>query len=302
MMERYLSANEYFKKIFGEKVQRISIDAGFSCPNRDGTKGIGGCIYCSSTGSKASYTNSTLSVKEQIEDGLKLFKNKARKFIAYFQAFSNTYAHLTKLKEIYKPAIEHPDVVGISIGTRPDCIDDEKLDYFEEIAKEKFLIIEYGVQTLNDSSLLFINRGHNSAQSIEAIRKTKKRKNINIVAHLIFLLPEDNLENMIYTIKTLVDEGVNGFKFHHLYVERNTTIEKLYTEGKINLLELEEYIEILGKVISILPQDIVLHRLFGDCSKDNLIAPLWTLNKTANINLLRKYLTEKDIYQGKFAI
>ena len=304
MKERYSSANCFFKDIFGTKVYRISLDAHFTCPNRDGTKGYGGCIYCNSGGSKALYVDSTLSIEEQLNTGITSFKTakKAKKFIAYFQPFSNTYAPLEKLKEIYNVALKHPDVVGISIGTRPDCIDDKKLNYLEEIAKKKFLMIEYGVQTLNDQALKFINRGHTSEEALKAIIKTKKRKNIFVLAHLIFILPLDTEKQMYETVKRLVASGVDAFKFHHLYIEKGTLIEKLFYEGKICLLEREEYIKILGEIISILPPSISIHRLFGDCPKETLIAPLWTLEKTKNLNLLTQYLEEKNIYQGKNSV
>ncbi|MGC8765631.1 MAG: TIGR01212 family radical SAM protein [Brevinematia bacterium] len=302
MKGRYFSANEYFRQIFGEKVYRISIDAGFSCPNRDGTKGTGGCIYCNAGGSKASYVNSSLPVEKQLEEGISLIKKSKGigKFIAYFQPFSNTYASLERLKGVYKPALSHPDVVGISIGTRPDCVDDEKLNYLNEIGKEKFVMLEYGVQTLNDRALNFINRGHNSKTSIEAIIKTKKRENIKVLVHLIFLLPLDDLNQMLDSIKRLVELGIDGVKFHHLYVEKNTPLEKLYLEGKVVVLKREEYFEMLTKAISILPEKVVIHRLFGECDRENLVAPEWTNEKTKNINLFNKYIEEKDIFQGKF--
>ncbi len=301
-MERYFSGGEFFKNIFGEKVYRISIDAGFTCPNRDGTKGTGGCIYCNAGGSKAAYVNSNLDIPSQIEYGIKIFKEKKKvsKFIAYFQAFSNTYAPLERLKKIYQVAIDMPEIAGISIGTRPDCIDDEKLDFFEELAKKKFLMIEYGVQTLNNKSLEFINRGHSAELSIEAIKKTKERKNIFVLAHLILLLPYDNFNQMLLTVKKLVKLGIDGFKFHHLYVEKGTALENLYYEGKIKLLELKEYIEMLGEIISYIPKNIAIHRLFGECDKNSLVAPEWTLYKTKNLNILRDFLSKNDIYQGKF--
>lgn len=301
MKERYYSANSFFKDIFGTKVYRISLDAHFTCPNRDGTKGYGGCIYCNSGGSKALYVDSTLSLEEQLNAGINLFKRakKATKFIAYFQPFSNTYAPLEKLKEIYSVALKHPDVAGISIGTRPDCIDDEKLNYLEEIAGEKFLMIEYGVQTLNNQSLKFVSRGHTSEEALEAIIKTKKRKNIFVLAHLIFILPYDTVSQMYETVKKLLSSGLDAFKFHHLYIEKDTPIEKLFYEGKIHLLERDEYIKILGEIISFLPPHISIHRLFGDCPKETLVAPAWTVEKTKNLNLLNHYLEENDIYQGK---
>ncbi len=206
---------------------------------------------------------------------------------------------MKKLKEIYEPAIRHPDVVGISIGTRPECVDEEKLDYLNSLGEKKFVMIEYGVQTLNNRSLEFINRGHSAEVSLKAIEMTKERKNLKILVHLIFLLPYDDLTQMLSTIQVLVKLGIDGVKFHHLYVEKDTLLEKFYLEGRVKILSRDEYFEFLAKAISILRENIVIHRLFGECEKKNLVAPDWTLEKTKNINLFNKYLEEKKLWQGK---
>jgi len=301
LKKRYFTANDYFKKLFGEKVHRVSIDAGFTCPNRDGKISKGGCIYCNETGSRATYVNPASSIEEQLENGIQHIRKtkNVNKFIAYFQPYTNTYASLDKLKEIYEPALKHPYVVGISIGTRPDCIDDEKLDYLDFIGEKKLVIIEYGVQTLNNLSLTFINRGHDAKTSIETIEKTKKRKNLNIVVHLIFLLPFEDVKQALLNMNTLVKLGINGVKFHHLYVEKNTKLEQLYREGEIKILDREEYVEILANAVSLLPENVVIHRLFGDCEEEKLVAPIWTLEKTKNLNFFNQFLEEKNIWQGK---
>jgi radical SAM protein (TIGR01212 family) len=300
LSKHYHTANAYFQSVFGEKVHRVSIDAGFSCPNRDGTKGIGGCIYCNEAGSRARYVEPEKSVRDQVLQGIDSLGKKfdVRKFIAYFQAYSNTYADVSILGKIYSEALDFPEIVGISIGTRPDCINSEKLALIEKIAEEKWVMVEYGAQTMKNQTLELINRGHSVNETISAIQETKKRKNIQVLAHLIFGLPGEDFSDMKQSVKELVDLGVDAFKFHHLYVEKNTALEIMLNKGQVRLLKLEEYLELLCDIIPNLPERIVLHRLFGECAKENLIAPIWTLEKNKNLALLGRLLAEKNIRQG----
>jgi hypothetical protein len=296
----YNSLSYFLKQKFGEKIYRVSIDAGFSCPNRDGTKGVGGCIYCNEKGARAGYVNPDVDVKEQIRRGMEIIRGryKAKKFIAYFQAYSNTYAPVEKLREIYAPALEFPEIAGISIGTRPDCIDNEKLNLIEEIAQRKYTIIEYGVQSMKKTSLETISRAHGVDDTIRAINDTKKRKNIDILAHLIFGLPGETKDDMTETVRILVELGVTAFKFHHLYIEKGTALEKLYNCGLYSPLGLDEYTDILSEVISIIPPRVVIHRLFGQCDRENLIAPLWTIDKQRLITEFELELEKRGITQG----
>ena len=298
--KRYFTLNAYLRKKYGARVHRVAIDAGFTCPNRDGTISSGGCAYCAEHGARAAYVDPEQSVKDQLLSGIAKISAKtgANLFIAYFQAYTNTYAPVETLEKLYREALSVPGVVGISVGTRPDCIDAEKLDLLEMLAQNTSVLIEYGVQTLNDNTLKKLNRGHDSAASIRAIRETKKRKGIEVLAHLILGLPGDSREDMIESAGVLVREGIDAFKFHQLFIERRTALEQVYRSGGFELLTLEEYIGVLCGIIPILPPEIVIHRLFADADKNKLIAPLWTLEKARNTALLDQVLEEKNIHQG----
>jgi uncharacterized protein len=281
-------------------VHRVSLDAGFTCPNRDGLIGTGGCIYCNEEGARAGYVDPEESITGQLEKGIDVVHKKygAEKFIAYFQAYTNTYAGTEKLRELYYEALAHPSVIGISIGTRPDCIDPEKLDLIEEIASKYFVILEYGAESMKPESLIWMKRRHGVDETVKAIVETKKRKNIQVLAHLIFGLPGENPEDMKNSIVSLIGLSVDAFKFHHLYVEKNTALETLYLENKLKTLKLDEYLNILAGILPDIPRNIVIHRLFGECSRDKLAAPLWTADKTKNSNALDRLLEERNIYQG----
>ncbi len=298
--KRYHHLNAHFQERFGEKVYRVAVDAGFSCPNRDGTKGRGGCVYCGPEGSRASYVDRKLSVTGQILAGMKLLKQRtgASRFIAYFQAFSGTYADPERLEKIYLEALSVPGVAGIAIGTRPDCVNDAVLDMLEKIAGNSYVLIEYGVQSMKEGTLREINRRHTAQETVEAVRKTRQRPSIETLAHLIFGLPNETMADMEDSIRQLVDLGVGAFKFHHLFVEKDTELEKMYYADRVKLLSLEEYLEILVRIIARLPERIVLHRLFGECAKERLVAPAWTANKAENILKLEKILEERSIVQG----
>ncbi len=298
--KRYNSLNSFLKKKFGEAVYRISLDAGFTCPNRDGTKGAGGCYYCGDSGSRAEYVKPALSIPGQILMGKEIIGRKygAKKFLAYFQAYTNTYGKTEELYSLYKSALAFQEICGIAVGTRPDCVDEEKLSMLSELAGETFLIMEYGAQSMNDATLDKINRGHKAADTAWAVAQTKKKGNIHVVAHLILGLPGETEQDMLDSVRGLVCLGVDGFKFHHLYVEKNSFFEKDLKENKLTLLKRDEYLNLLLKIIPILPRNIVLHRLFGECDKDRLLAPLWTLEKPNNISFLDRLLNERNTIQG----
>jgi radical SAM protein (TIGR01212 family) len=299
----YTDLNSFLRARFGERVYRVSVDAGFTCPNRDGTKGLGGCIYCSESGSRASYVEPDVPVAEQLRRGKELIARRygVRKFIAYFQPYSNTYlsngASVETLDRIYKGALAGPDIAGIAIGTRPDTVDPRIIGLLSDIARERLVILEYGAQSMKDVVLKRINRGHTAADTEKAFGMSRGR-GLHLVAHLIFGLPGETSADMIEGVMRLAELGADGFKFHHLYIEKNTRAERMYAGGEIDLMSREEYIDVLCEVIARLPERIVLHRVFGQCAPENLSAPEWTLDKHGNLDYLRKVLRERGVRQG----
>ena len=302
MMEKplYYSLNQFLKEKFGEKVKKIPLDAGFTCPNRDGTKGKEGCIYCDAKGSGTGLGQS-LSIKEQIEFFMERFKKRGfKKFIAYFQSFSNTYGPLPKLRERYSQILNYPEIVGLAIGTRPDCISLEVVELLEEFQHLGYYIwVELGLQSKHNQTLKFINRGHTFEDFLEAFILLK-RKEIPVVVHVIFGLPGETEEMMLDTIKTLSELKPDGIKFHALYILEGTPLGELYKRGEVKELSLEEYASLVGKALSFLPSDMVVHRLTSDPPKEGLIAPLWLLNKNQVLKYITDYMRENQLYQGKF--
>jgi len=280
MQPPFLTLNQYLRALFGQRVQKIPLDAGLSCPNRDGTKGVGGCIYCDALGSGTGLSRRGKGIREQMMDGIRWAKRryKAQRFIAYFQAFSNTYAPPERLQALYKEALVSEDVVGLFIGTRPDCIDEAVLDAILYASRGRLVTVELGLQSANDKTLRRINRGHTVQDFINAVELLKKR-DIPVCAHVIFGLPGEGPEQMIATIHFLRELGINGIKFHQLYILRGTKLHEEYKNGGIQLLKEEEYSELVAKSILELPSSTVIHRLQGDPPRDRLIAPLWSLSK-----------------------
>ena len=289
----YKTLNEHNREKFGCKVYKLSIDGGFTCPNRDGTKGVGGCIFCSSFGSGEFATPKTEDVYTQLELAKKRVesKNKGGKYIAYFQSFSNTYAPVEVLEKTYLEAIEPDYIVGISIATRPDCIDQNVVNLLKKINQIKPVSVELGLQTSNEKSGKFINRCYTNEDYIKAM-KLLKSANIETVTHIILGLPFENDEDMLSTTKFAVDNKTDGVKFHLLHVLKGTKLCEFYEAGEFETLSLERYAEILKKCISILPKDTVVHRITGDGDKKTLVVPLWSADKKKVLNFLNKYLAE----------
>ncbi len=278
MDKPYITLSEFLKGKFGEKVFKVSLDAGFTCPNRDGAKGTGGCIYCNSeTLVPLSYQGE--DIKGQILAGMEKVRRRhnANKFIAYFQINSNTYAPIDYLKKVYREALL-PDIVGLAVSTRPDCVPDEVLDLLQALKKERFLWLELGLQTANDSTLLSINRGHNASEFRDAVEKAR-RSGIDVCAHVIIGLPDETRDDMLATARFLRDSRVWGVKFHQLQVLKDTPLLKLYEEGKVKTLSLDEYASIVAESLTILPPSTVIHRLSGDAPLKYLVAPRWGANK-----------------------
>ena len=298
--KRYYQFSEYLKTKFGKKVYKITLDAGFSCPNRDGTISSGGCIFCDDGGSFSRAHSSLLSVRDQVYTGVKTLgeRFKAQKFMSYFQAYSNTYKPVDELKEIYDESMCHPDVVGISIGTRPDCVDEQKLDLIASYTENYETWVEYGLQSMHDRTLKFINRGHDFETFLKAFQETKKR-GIKTGVHVILGLPGETEQDMLETVKMLADIGADGVKFHCLCIFPNTKLYDLYEQGSIKLLEEDEYIDIACDCLELLPSDTTIHRLGGNGLQAIKVAPKWLNKKFEILNRIDRELEERNSYQGK---
>lgn len=288
----YITANDYYKQKYGSKVYKLSLDGGFTCPNRDGTLGTGGCIFCSELGS-GEFAEGGNNITEQLEKakGRVESKNKSGKYIAYFQSFTNTYAPIEKLKKIYYEAIKPDYIVGLSIGTRPDCLGDDVIELLKEINLVKPISVELGLQTTSEKSAEYIRRGYDNAIYFDAVKRLKSA-GIEVVTHIILGLPYESKEDMIKTTRDAVAAGTDGVKFHLLHVLKNTDLERDYSSGKFECLTLEEYAEILKECIAVLPPHVVVHRITGDGAKCDLIAPMWSADKKMVLNFLNKYLND----------
>lgn len=299
--KRYLSLNHFLREKFGEKIFKISLDAGFSCPNRDGKISKGGCLFCSERGSGDFAGDRKFSIENQFVDIKNMMANKWKsgKYIAYFQAYTNTYAPIDILKEKYNEALKQKDVVGLAIATRPDCLSEEVLDLLEEINKKVYVWIELGFQTVSDETARLINRGYTLDVFEKALEDLRKR-NIDVVVHTIFGLPKENKEDMLNTIRYLADKDIQGIKFHLLHLMKDTPMVKLYEKGMIEFLSKEDYIDLICQSICMLPQNVVVHRLTGDSPRELLIGPMWSLKKWEILNEIDKTMEDNDYYQGKF--
>ncbi len=289
----YLSFNKYLKEKFGQKVYKISLDAGFTCPNRDGKIDTRGCIFCSKGGSGDFAEERSKSITEQIESGKKRVEKKIKsgKYIAYFQAFTNTYAPIEVLREKYFEALGHPDIVALSIATRPDCLGDDVIKLLDEVNKIKPVFVELGLQTINEESAKYIRRGYDLSVYDEAVKKLKAI-GVNIVVHIILGLPNETKEDMLKSVDYVCKSGANGIKLQLLHIIKGTDLAKDYGKGLFKTLEFDEYVELVKECVSIIPNDIVIHRLTGDGAKKDLIAPLWSADKKRVLNAINKALRE----------
>lgn len=289
----YLSFNKYLKDKFGQKVYKISLDGGFTCPNRDGKAGTRGCIFCSKGGSGDFAESREMSITEQIESGKKKVEKKIKsgKYIAYFQAFTNTYAPVEILRQKYEEAINHPDIVALSIATRPDCLGDDVLRLLDEMNKIKPVFVELGLQTIHQKSAKYIRRGYDLSVYDKAVRDLKKI-GVNVVVHVILGLPNESENDMLETVKYVCESGANGIKLQLLHVIDGTDLAKDYEKGLFKTLEFDEYVNLIVKCVKIIPKDIVIHRLTGDGAKKDLIAPLWSADKKRVLNAINKALRE----------
>ncbi|MCR4822174.1 MAG: TIGR01212 family radical SAM protein [Treponema sp.] len=310
--------SDFYRSVFFCKVYKISLDAGCTCPNRDGSKGVGGCIFCSETGSGDFASSRNLSIKEQVDEGKKRVESKLKgrsgnrqgKYIAYFQNFTSTYGNSEELGKKYLQALECPDVVGLAIATRPDCLSDEILLILKKISQNHFVQIELGLQTSNEVTGKLINRCYSNDDYLDAVKRIKKADpNIHIVTHLIFGLPGESEKDMLKSVSFVVNSSQNlggqgdisvpsvrnlnsffGIKITVLYIVKNTLLAKMYQEGKMTPLSKEKYYSLLGKALTLLPDNCVVHRLTGDPPKNILIAPQWPCNKKKVMNEIGKLI------------
>lgn len=290
---KYTTLNNYLKERFGEKVYKIALNGGFTCPNRDGKIGTRGCIFCSKGGSGDFAESPDLTITEQIDNGKKRLEKKIKngKYIAYFQAFTNTYAPVEKLRAIYTEAIIHPDIVALSIGTRPDCLGDDVLALLDELNKIKPIFVELGLQTINEDTARYIRRGYTLEVYDKAVADLHKI-GINVVTHIILGLPGESKNDMLKSVEYAC-KVTDGIKLQLLHILKGTDLEKDYEQGKFEVLTLEQYTEIIKECVQIIPENVVIHRLTGDGAKKDLIAPIWSADKKTVLNTINRALKDE---------
>ncbi len=302
-----ISVSDYYKSLFGQKVYKIALDAGCTCPNRDGTLGYGGCIFCNQSGSGDFIPERNLPIERQIENAKTIvnskFSRKAargetvnKKYIVYFQNFTNTYGDQDRLCSLFKKAASFPDIVGIAIGTRPDCLSEKMLSFLGELSRKTFMQVELGFQTANEKTAQYCRRGFTNNIYIDAVNRLHKASEgrIHVVTHIIFGLPGDSADDMMATVKTAVNSRTDGIKITVLYVVEGTDLATEYRAGKLKILEKDEYFELLQKAVKQLPENMVIHRLTGDPPKRILIAPEWTANKRQVMNEIRNIIKASE--------
>jgi radical SAM protein (TIGR01212 family) len=297
--KRYNAFSDELKRRFGCKVQRVSLDAGFTCPNRDGTLGTEGCIFCGGYGSGSHGIRRGLSVSAQIEHGKEVMtrKYRAQRFIAYFQAYSNTYAPLEQLRPLFDEALAAPDMAGIIVATRPDCLPDNTLDYLAELNRQTYLWLELGLQSIHDKSLALINRRHDYACFIDAFERAKAR-DLRVCAHMILGLPGETREETLAMAEEMNRLEVDGVKLHLLHVMKGTRLAEMYQRGEVKLPDRDGYAGLVCDFLELLDPSILIHRLTGDGGHDNLVAPLWSLKKFELLNLIDAELERRGTRQG----
>ena len=295
----YYSLNEYLKKTFGEKVYKISLDGGMTCPNRDGTLGSHGCIFCSEGGSGEFAAQRALSVSEQIEQAKRRISKKSdcKKFIAYFQPFTNTYAPVSYLRKIFEEAVAPEEIAALSIATRPDCLGDDVLDLLDELNKKKPVWVELGLQTIHEKSAEYIRRGYDLNVYDESVKKLHKI-GVNVITHIILGLPNESKKEIIESVR-YAGERSDGIKLQLLHVLKGTDLLKDYERGMFETLTLDEYVDLLCDCIEALPPDVVIHRMTGDGDKKLLVAPLWSADKKRVLNTIHKALNDRNVTQGR---
>jgi radical SAM protein (TIGR01212 family) len=297
---RYRPFSQFLRERLGGRVARVTIDAGFTCPNVDGTITTGGCVYCDNRSFSPNRRRPRAGIREQIERGIAILgpRYKTDRFLAYFQAATNTHAPVEKLRRLYDEAVAHPQVVGLAIGTRPDSVPDPVLDLVAEYARDRFVCLELGLQTMHDRTLDWMNRGHHFGSFVDAVSRCQGR-NLDLCAHVILGLPGESHADMMATADALASLPLQGVKIHNLHVVRRTPMAEMYARGEVPMLERDEYVGLVCHFLERLPPHFVIHRLSGDAPPDYLIAPEWCLDKTGLLAAIDAELIRRDGWQGK---
>lgn len=301
MMRRYNSFSQYARQRFGgKKIYKVNVDAGFTCPNRDGTLGFGGCIYCNNDSFRPGACKPALPISQQIGNGIEYLKRRygAELFLAYFQPFTNTYAPVDVLEKYYREALENPLVAGLAIGTRPDCVDSEKIALLQELAQKSFVLVEYGLQSIYEKSLRFINRGHDFERFLEAVRATSGGK-VETGAHIIAGFPTETREETLAMAETLAETGIRFLKIHQLQIVRGTRLERMFAEKPFHVFEYGEYVSFVADFLERLSPEIVIQRLFATAPDDILIAPRWDSDRHKLLRDIESELERRDSFQGR---
>lgn len=297
--EPYYSFNNFLRELFGEKVYRVAIDGGFTCPNVDGTVTTGGCVYCDNRSFSPNRRIARPSIINQVERGIRFLSKRynCAKFLAYFQAATNTHGRLERLERLYKEALNHPQIVGLAIGTRPDSLPTPVLNLLEGIAKEKFVCLEVGLQSAHNKSLEWMNRGHDVECFVDAIHRCQNR-GFNICTHVILGLPGETREDMMETARLISSLPIDGVKIHNLHVVKDTPLEKMFLDGQVRMLEKEEYISLLCDFLELLPETMSIHRVTGDAPNEFLVAPSWCSQKTQILKDIKAEFHKRGTKQG----
>lgn len=303
MKKRYNTLNDYYRVIFGEKIFKVPIDAGFDCPNRDGTVAHGGCTFCTVSGSGDAIVAPDAPIRDQFYEEIDFMHRKwpeVKKYLVYFQNFTNTHDTVDVIRERYEQAINEPGVVGINIGTRPDCLPDETIAYITELSERMHVTVELGLQTTYDETSKIINRAHTYDLYVKTVKRLRElAPNVEIVSHLINGLPGENHEMMVENVRRCVtDNEIDGIKLHLLHLMTSTKMQRDYHEGRLRLLSMDEYVNIICDQLEIIPKNIVIHRITGDAPRDMLIGPMWSLKKWEVLNAIDKEMERRGSYQG----
>lgn len=303
MKKRYNTLNDYYREIFGEKIFKVPIDAGFDCPNRDGTVAHGGCTFCTVSGSGDAIVAPDAPIRDQFYEEIDFMHRKwpeVKKYLVYFQNFTNTHDTVDVIRERYEQAINEPGVVGINIGTRPDCLPDETIAYITELSERMHVTVELGLQTTYDETSKIINRAHTYDLYVKTVKRLRElAPKVEIVSHLINGLPGENHEMMVENVRRCVtDNEIDGIKLHLLHLMTSTKMQSDYHEGRLKLLSMDEYVNIICDQLEIIPKNIVIHRITGDAPRDMLIGPMWSLKKWEVLNAIDKEMERRGSYQG----
>ncbi len=298
---RYYAYSYFLRRRFGQRVQRVSLDGGFTCPNVDGTVAVGGCVFCDNRSFSPSRRLPRIPIRQQLEEGMRRLRQRypgVQRFIAYFQPATNTYGPVEKLRRLFYEALEHPQVVGLAIGTRPDCVPEEVLDLLEELASQTYLSVEYGLQTIHDRSLDWMNRGHHYDAFVDAMQRSRGR-GFEICVHVILGLPGESRQDMLATADELARWNIDAVKLHNLYVVQGTPLAEQYSRGDVSLLSREQFVQVLVDFLERLPAGCVVERVSGEAPPDYLVAPRWCLDKAGLKEAIEQELQRRDTWQGK---